>query len=468
MELFDQTIKESLELLDKSKTTSYELTRAYLERIDRYDKKLRSFITVRYEALEESKRADEARKKGVKKPLLGIPIAVKDNFLTKDIRTTSASHILDDYVPQYNATSVQRLLDAGAIIIGKTNLDAWGHGSSGEHTDYGVPHNPYAYGRVTGGSSSGSGAAVAARFTPMGTGSDTGGSNRQPGSFCNVVGLKPTYGRVSRYGIIAMASSTDSIGHLTRTIWDSAFILSVTAGYDEYDATTSERYVDMYHKMLEKPLKARIGIPKEYFEGLHPGVEKSVYRALKVLENKGHKLVPISLPLAKYAYPIYCVLVTSEISSNLSRFDGIRYGNGREKFADEARRRIMIGTNSLSTGYTDKYYKQAAKGRSLLVNDYQKSFEKVDLIACAVYPFPPFKHKEKDIDPLQMYLSDVLTVTANLTGVPGISVPVEFVDGLPNGLHLLAPHFEESRLFRVGLDLEQELQMYKVLPKLEV
>lgn len=467
MELHELSIKESLELMDGRKLTSVELTGALLKRIRTFDKKLNSFITVREEeAQREAAEADRQRKVKIDKPLLGIPVALKDNFLTRGIRTTSASPVLDDYVPQYDATYAKRLKDAGAIIIGKTNLDAWGHGSSGEHTAYGVPHNPYARGYVTGGSSSGSAAAVAARFCPAGSGSDTGGSNRQPGAYCNLVGLKPTYGRVSRYGIIAMASSTDSIAHLTRTIWDSAFLLSVVAGHDPLDATTSMHKVDRYHEALTQEYKADIGIPKEYFDGLDRAVEASVRRALTILERRGHRLVDISLPHAKYAYPVYCITMASEVASNLSRFDGIRYGNDRSNFQDEARRRIMIGTHSLSAGYADKYYKQAAKVRTLLIRDYRKAFEKCDLIAGPVSPFKPFKHKEREIDPLQMYLSDVLTVTANLTGNPGISVPIEFVDNLPNGLQLIAPHFEESRLFRVGFDVERELMMFRRAPRL--
>ncbi len=467
MEIFDLTLKQLLTALDKREFSSLVLAKVFLDRIRKYNEKLHSFITVREEVLDEAKHADDERKNGIKKPLLGIPIVIKDNFLTKGIRTTSASKVLDDYIPQYNATSVQRLLDAGAIIIGKTNLDAWGHGSSGEHTDYGIPHNPYSYDKVTGGSSSGSAAAVAARFTVVGTGSDTGGSNRQPGSYCNVVGLKPSYGRVSRYGIIAMASSTDSIGHLTRTVWDSAYILSITAGKDSNDATTPDVPVAQYHETIYSGRKMKIGIPKEYFEGLDKGVEKSVRSALKILENKGHKIVQISLPLAKFSYPVYCITAFSEISSNLSRYDGIRYGNDRTNFADEARRRIIIGTHSLSSGYADKYYKQAVKGRILLMKDYEKAFEKVDIIAAAVYPFPPFNIGEREINPLQMYLSDVLTVTANLTGIPGLSVPAEFVYGLPNGLHLLAPRFQEQRLFQVAQIVEDELEMYKIAPKLK-
>lgn len=468
MELHELTLKESLDLLDRKKIPSVDLVSAFLKRIKKYDSELHSFITLRDdEALNEAKRADLERRKGSKKPLLGVAVAIKDNFLTRGIRTTAASPVLDDYIPQYDSRVVSRLKKAGVIIIGKTNLDAWGHGSSGEHTVYGVPHNPYAYGYVTGGSSSGSAAAVAARFCVAATGSDTGGSNRQPGSYCNLVGLKPTYGRVSRYGVIAMASSTDCMGCLTRTIWDSAKILSVISGYDPLDSTSSQKPVGRYEEKLENPYKAKIGIPKEFFTGLDKKVAKVVETSLKILEKKGHTLVHISLPTVPYAYPIYAVVQTSEVSSNLARFDGVRYGFGREKFQDEAKRRIMIGTHSLSSGYADKYYKQAMKGRTLLIKDFYNAFKKVDVIAGPVYPFPPFKHGERETDPLKMYLSDVLTVPANLTGHPAISVPVEFVDNMPNGLQLIAPHFEEARLFRVGYDIEQELPMYKVKPIFE-
>jgi len=467
MDLTELTVKEILEFLDKGKISSFELVSAYLKKIKKYNGSLHAFITVREEALNDAKKADRLRKKGVKKALLGVPFALKDNFVTKNVRTTAASPVLDDYIGQYESTASKKLLEAGGILLGKTNLDAWGHGSSGEHTVYGVPHNPYAKGRVTGGSSSGSGASVSARMVPFATGTDTGGSNRQPASYCNLVGLKPTYGRVSRYGIIAMASSTDSIGHLTRTIWDSAFVLSITAGKDEYDATTSDDKPKKYHKIIDIKKKYTIGVPKEYFDGVDAGVEKSVRNALKILEKHGNKLVDISLPHARFAYPIYAVIQTSEVSSNLSRYDGIRFGWGREKFRDEAKRRIMIGTHSLSSGYADKYYKKASKGRTLLIRDFEEAFKKVDILASPVFPFPPFKHKEREVNPLQMYLSDVLTVTANLTGNPALSVPIEFVKGLPNGLHLIAPHFQEERIFNLGQLIENEFEMYKVKPNLD-
>jgi len=470
MKLHEVSLQEALILLKTKQISSIELTQAFLQRITKYNSKLHAFITVRDESeiLSESAAADKKRAQGSNQLLLGIPMAIKDNFLTQGIRTTAASTVLDDYVPQYAATAVQRLKNAGVIILGKTNLDAWGHGSSGEHTEYGVTHNPYDYERVTGGSSSGSGAAVAADLCIAATGTDTGGSNRQPASYCNLVGLKPTYGRVSRYGIIAMASSTDSIGHLTKRVWDSAAILSVTAGHDPLDATSSQVPVERYHIQLKDKEKVRIGIPKEFFEGLDSKLITKVWEALNILKDRGHKLMEISLPHTKYAYPIYCVTVSSEISSNLSRYDGIRYGYPRNRFQDEAKRRIMIGTHSLSAGYADKYYKQAMRGRTLLIRDFEEAFRKVDLIAGAVFPFPPFKHGEREQDPLRMYMSDVLTVPANLTGHPAISVPIGFLDNLPNGIQLISPHFAETRLFRISLELEEELRMYQKKPKLDL
>lgn len=468
MDLTSLSLEPILSGLEKRQFSSAELTLACLNRIKKYNPKLHSFITVRDEAIGEAKAADAKREKGDDSPLLGVPIGIKDNFLTQGIRTTSASLVLDDFTPQYDATVVKRLKDAGAIIVGKTNLDAWGHGSSGEHTDYGVTHNPYAYDRVTGGSSSGSGAAVAADFCLMGTGSDTGGSNRQPGSYCNVVGLKPTYGRTSRYGVIAMASSTDSMGVLTKTVWDAAKFLSIMAGYDPNDATSSQLPVDPYHDRLTSVPKLKIGIAEEYFTGLDPEVARKTMAAVKYLESLGHKIVSVKLPRVKYAYPIYALTTFAEISSNLARYDGIRYGNPRDLFGEEPRRRIMIGTHTLSSGYQDKYYKQAMKARTLLIEDFANAFKQVDIIAGPVFPFPPFKHGERETDPLKMYLSDVLTVPANLTGHPAISVPIEFVSGLPNGLQLITPHFHETRLFQVAYQVEQKYQMYKVKPKLKL
>ena len=465
--MHELSLREALAQLKSKKISSEELTREFLGRIKKLNPLLHSFITVREnDAIEEAKEADRQRKKGSTKPLLGIPIALKDNFVTNGIRTTAASLVLKDYIPQYDATAVARLKAAGVVILGKTNLDAWGHGSSGEHTIFGVTKNPYDFSRVTGGSSSGSGASVAADLCLAATGSDTGGSNRQPGSYCNLVGLKPTYGRVSRYGIIAMASSTDSIGHLTKTVWDSASVLSVTAGFDPLDATSSQEPVEAYQQKLKPNLKWTIGVPKEFMIGLDSKVHDATNRALHVLQKNGHIIKKISLPTIKYAYPIYAIVQSSEVSSNLARFDGVRYGNDRSTFQDEARRRIMIGTHSLSAGYAARYYKQAMKGRTILIKEFNKAFSEVDIIAGPVYPFKPFKIGERENDPLQMYLSDVLTVPANLTGHPAVSVPIEFVDGLPNGLQIIAPHFQESRMFSVAQEVEDEYRMYTHKPKL--
>lgn len=466
MNFEDKTLKEILELLENGGCTSIELVEYLLKRINTYNPKLHSFISINPHVLEEAKKADSLRKRGTKLPLLGVPVGIKDNFMTKGLRTTSASLVLDDFVPQYEATVVKKLREAGAIIIGKTNLDAWGHGSSGEHTDYGVTRNPYAYDRVTGGSSSGSGSAVASGFCYMGTGSDTGGSNRQPGSYCNVVGLKPTYGRTSRYGVIAMASSMDCMGTLTKTVWDAAFFLKIIAGFDPLDATSSKNEVLDYVQQLNEETSLKIGVPKEYFEGLDSGVEKTTREAIKMLQTKGHSIVEISLPRVRYAYPTYALTTFPEISSNLARFDGVRYGGERSLFGDEAKRRIMIGTHAAASGYRGKYYDHAMKIRTMLTADFVEALTSVDVLVGPVFPFPPFHHGEREIDPLQMYLSDVLTVPANLTGHPAISVPIPFVDGLPNGLQIIARHFDEVTMLRLAYQVEREYQMYTVRPKL--
>jgi len=466
MDVTQLTLKSALEGLNEGKFSSAELTQNYLDRIKRYNPKYHAFVSVNPEAMSEAKEADELRKKGKKLPLLGIPVGPKDNFLYQGMKATAASNLLDNYTPQYDSTVVKKLKAAGAVVIGKTNQDAWGHGSSGEHTDYGITHNPYAYDRVTGGSSSGSGTAVAGDMCLMGTGSDTGGSNRQPGSYCNVVGIKPTYGRVSRYGVIAMASSTDSMGPLTKTVYDAAKFLSVMAGRDEKDATTADLPVPQYHLNLETEKKFTLGLIKEYFEGLDKKFTKVIETAVKKLEAKGHKIKQLSIPAVKYAYPMYCLTVFAEIASNLSRFDGIRYGYDRDRFGEEAKRRIMIGTHSASSGYADQYYNQAMVGRKMLTYQFKQALETVDAFIGPVFPFPPFKIGEKETDPLKMYLSDVLTVPANLTGQPAMSVPIDFVDGMPNGLQVICKHFDEQTMFQIASQVEQEYQMYKIRPKL--
>lgn len=446
------TIQKAKEKLRKKEISSVELVQQCLERIKKEDKEINSFVTVDEKgALEQAKKADGLVSNGEELPLLGIPIAIKDIFLTKGLKTTAASKLLDSYIPQYDATVVTKLRNAGAVIIGKTNCDAWAHGSSGENSDYGPTKNPYSPDYVPGGSSSGSAAAVASEFCLAATGSDTGGSIRLPASFTNTVGLKPTYGRVSRYGIIAMSSSQDSIGHFTKTVEDSAILFSVTAGKDDLDATTLPDKVENYEKNLKNLKKAKIGIPKEYFaKGLDPKIKETVHRSISFFEKEGFEINEVSLPHTEYAIACYYVIQPSEVSSNLGRYDGIRYGRSRSEFGEEAIRRIMLGTFTLSSGYYDAYYKKAMKVRTLIKKDFEKVFEKVDVLIAPVSPSLPWRLGERKENPLAMYLSDALTVPANIAGIPGISVPIGFVDDLPVGMQILGPHLSENLLFQMG------------------
>lgn len=475
MKLNELTLTQAQEKLRNKEISSVELTSACLEQIKKLNPELNAFITISEDqALEQAKKADRLYsnrtiEQSNNLPLLGIPIALKDIYLTKGIRTTAASKVLDDYIPQYDATVTKKLKDAGAVLLGKTNLDAWAHGSSGENSNYGPTKNPWNKEYVPGGSSSGSAAAVAADMCLAATGTDTGGSIRLPASFCNVVGLKPTYGRVSRYGIIAMASSLDSIGHFVKTVEEAALILNVTAGYDTFDASTPPIDVPDYTKEIEKGIKdIKIGVPKEYFgEGLTPEVRKTTKDALQVLENLGAKIIEITLPHTEYAIACYYIVQPSEVSSNLARYDGIRFGNDRLTFGDEAKRRIMLGTYTLSSGYYEAYYKKAMQVRTLIKNDFDEAFEKVDAIIAPVSPTPPWRVGEKVDDPLKMYLSDIFTVTANLAGIPGLSIPIGFTKAsLPVGMQILGPHFSEEKLFQIGYAYEQETQWYKQKPSL--
>jgi len=473
IELNQLTIKETREGLARKKFSSLELTKDCLAQIKKHNKKINAFITVcEKEALEEAKAADKTISSQSSalshQPLLGIPIGVKDLYLTKGIKTTAGSKVLDDYLPQYSATVVERLERAGAIIIGKTNLDAWAHGSSGENSDYGATRNPWNLDYVPGGSSSGSAAALAASMCLAATGTDTGGSIRLPASFCNLVGLKPTYGRVSRYGVVAMASSIDSIGHFSRSVFDAALILNLTAGYDPHDATTPKKEVPDYTKEIGEGVKGlKIGIPSEFFgEGLDDKVKEIVEGAIKKMEELGARIIKISLPHTQYALAAYYIIQPSEVSSNLARYDGIRYGFPREKFADEAKRRIMLGTFALSTGYYEAYYLKAMKVRTLIKKDFDKAFSKVGVILAPVSPTPPFKLGEKVEDPLKMYLSDVLAVPANLAGIPGLTMPAGFINGLPIGIQFLGPQFSEELLFQVGGAYEQATDWQQRRPKL--
>lgn len=473
MELCELTIKEAREGLQNKKFSSRELVEACLGRIKKLEPKLNAFITVcEKEALGEAERADKilGRQKAEdgKSQLLGIPIAFKDLYSTKNIRTTAASRVLDDYIPVYDATAVAKLKAAGAIIIGKTNCDAWAHGSSGENSDFGPTKNPWDLSRVPGGSSSGSAVAVAAGECLAATGTDTGGSIRLPASFCNVVGLKPTYGRVSRYGIVAMASSLDSIGHFTKTVEDCALILGSTAGYDHYDATTLPVPVGDYVQDLDEGIKnLKIGVPKEYFiSGMDNDIEQKIKEALKKMEELGAEIVEISLPHTEYALATYYIIQPAEVSSNLARYDGIRYGSARQNFGDEAKRRIMLGTYTLSAGYYETYYLKAMKVRTLIKKDFTGAFQKVDVIVAPVSPTLPWKLGEKVDDPLKMYLSDIFTVTANLSGFPSLALPCGFVNNLPVGIQIIGPQFSEELLFQVGYAYEQSMEWCKKKPKL--
>lgn len=439
-----------------------EVVDGHIAKIEKLDGQINAFITKTFEsARKQANEADERitdyGKDAFKQfPLLGIPIAHKDLYLTRGVKTTAASKVLENYIPQYSATVVERLKNAGAIMLGKLNCDAWGHGASGENSDFGPTKNPVNKGYVPGGSSSGSAAAVAAGFVILATSTDTGGSTRQPASFCGVVGMKPTYGRVSRYGIVSMASSMDTIGHITRSVEDAARVLFITAGKDEHDATSTDGKVQDY--IPQGSVEGlKIGLPKEYFaEGVEKEVKDAVMEAAKKLEDARASIQEVSLPYTKYVIPTYYIIMSSEVSSNLARYDGIRYGGGRGAFADEARRRIMLGTYSLSSGYKDKYYSQATNVRELIKQDFSEAFKKVDVLLAPVSPTPAFKFGEKTDYPLKMYLSDVLTAGVNLSGLPALALPCGFTEnGLPIGFQLIGKHFDEATLFRVGQNYEQ-------------
>jgi len=463
------TIVDIIEGYKKKTFSVSEIVDSYLERIEKLNPKLNAFITVDSE--NAKRKALEFDNREITNPLHGVPFGIKDMFLTKGVRTTAASNVLRDYIPAYNATVIDRLETAGAISLGKLNHDAWAHGSSGENSDFGNTLNPWNTEFVPGGSSSGSSASVAASLIPFATGTDTGGSIRLPASFTNTVGLKPTYGLVSRYGVISMASSLDSIGHFSKTVVDSARILNITAGADGYDATLRQAQGEQedYTVKIGNDIKGlKIGVPKEYVDkGLSSDVKAVFESSLKSLQKLGAEIVDISLPHTDEGIAVYYIVQPSEVSSNLARYDGIRFGNDRSFFGKEAKRRIMLGTFTLSSGYYDAYYKKAMQVRTLIKQDFDEAYKKVDVIVSPVSPTPPWKFGEKMNDPLAMYLSDALTVTINLAGVPGLAVPAGFSPNkLPIGIQFVGPHFSESLLFQVGHAFEQETKFYKDLPKI--
>lgn len=468
MDLHLLTIAEARELLKKKTISSLELVKNCIDRVKLNDGILHAFLTLTEEyALKEAKIADKRISEGDETPMLGIPVAFKDIYLTSGIRTTAGSKLLENYIAPYDATVVKKLKDSGAIMIGKLNCDAWAHGSSGENSDYEPVKNPWNTEYVPGGSSSGSAVSVADGMALAAGGTDTGGSIRLPAGFTNTVGLKPTYGRVSRYGVISMASSLDTVGHFTKTVRDSAIYLQVSAGSDEKDSTTTSNRVPDYQAFLGQSIKGmKIGLPKEYLQekGLDVKVHKAIMAAIDKIADLGAEIIEISLPYTEYAIACYYIIQPAEVSSNLARFDGIRYGNERGIFGDEAKRRIMMGTYVLSSGYYDAYYKKAMKLRTKVIDDFNSAFGKVDFIVTPASPTLPWKMGSKTSDPLAMYLSDVFTVTANIAGIPGICVPAGFIDSLPVGIQILGPQFSEQKLFQLAHAYEEITQFWKEKP----
>ncbi len=485
MKLNELTIHELQDKLRKGETTAIDIVESVIRRIDEVEGRVHSYITLLTESAKtEARKADEEIRKGNAGPLTGIPIAVKDLICTKGIRTTCGSRILHNFVPPYNATVVNKLRDAGAVFIGKTNMDEFAMGSSTETSHFGVTRNPWDLERIPGGSSGGSAAAVAADECIASLGSDTGGSIRQPASLCDVVGMKPTYGRVSRYGLVAFASSLDQIGPFTKDVEDCAVMMNVIAGYDPCESTSVPVDVPDYRTFLSRGIEGwTVGIPKEYFiEGIDPEVEAAVRKAVSVIEGLGAHCIEVSLPHTEYCLAVYYIVAPAEASSNLARYDGVKYGyrskEGRdllemykrtrsEGFGAEVKRRIMLGTYSLSSGYYDAYYKKASQVRALIKKDFDEAFRTCDAIVTPTSPTPAFRIGEKMDDPLQMYLSDIFTISTNLAGIPGMSVPCGYTaGGLPIGIQFLAAHFEEGKLLQIASAYEKNSKIEKRRPTL--
>jgi aspartyl-tRNA(Asn)/glutamyl-tRNA(Gln) amidotransferase subunit A len=480
--MHDKTIAELSRGLKEKAFSSEELTRHFLDRINKKNTDLNAYITITEEqALAQAKEADEKRSKGNHGPLCGIPIAHKDIFCTDGIKTSCGSKMLDNFYAPYDATVVTRLKDAGIVCLGKTNMDEFAMGSSNETSFYGAVKNPWDLNTVPGGSSGGSAAAVAARLAPAATGTDTGGSIRQPASLCGITGIKPTYGRVSRYGMIAFASSLDQGGPMTRTAEDAAMLLNAMAGFDKRDSTSVDKPVPDYTSTLNDSLKGlKIGIPKEYFgEGLDSEVASVINDAIKEFEKLGATVKEINLANTKLAVPTYYVIAPAECSSNLSRLDGVRYGyrcenpvdledlykrSRGEGFGPEVKRRIMIGTYALSAGYYDAYYLKAQQLRHMVSDDFNQAFEEVDVIMGPTSPSTAFKLGEKTDDPVTMYLSDIYTIAVNLAGLPGMSIPAGFVNKLPVGLQIIGNYFAEDRLLNVAHQFQQATDWHTQTP----
>jgi aspartyl-tRNA(Asn)/glutamyl-tRNA(Gln) amidotransferase subunit A len=485
MELTQLTIHELQEKIKSGETSAVQIAEAVFSRIDAVEERVHSFIRLmKEEAMIAAEKADDDIKKGNIKALTGIPIALKDIVCTKGITTTCGSHILCNFVPPYDATVVEKLRDAGAVFVGKTNMDEFAMGSSTETSYFGVTRNPWDLARIPGGSSGGSATAVAADECVASIGSDTGGSIRQPAALCGVVGMKPTYGRVSRFGLIAFASSLDQIGPFTKDVEDCAIMMNALAGFDPKESTSVPVEVPDYRQYTGRDIHGwKVGIPREYFiEGIDPEVNAAIKNAIAVIEKIGGKCVDISLPHTQYCLAVYYIIAPAEASSNLARYDGVKYGfrsadggdlldmykNTRSQgFGVEVKRRIMIGTYALSAGYYDAYYKKASQVRALIKRDFEEAWKKCDVILTPTTPTPAFKIGEKTDNPLQMYLSDIFTISTNLAGIPGISVPCGFTSGgLPVGVQFLAGHFEEGKLIQIASAYERNAQIEKRRPQL--
>ncbi|WP_449403135.1 Asp-tRNA(Asn)/Glu-tRNA(Gln) amidotransferase subunit GatA [Exiguobacterium artemiae] len=480
MSLFEHGVKNLHTLVKDGEVKVSELVQESFDRIDRVDGKIGAFLSLNEDAFEQAKRMDEIAKHEAN-PLFGLPIGVKDNIVTKGMTTTCGSKFLENFVPAHDATVVERLHEAGAITIGKLNMDEFAMGSSNENSAYKPVRNPWNTKHVPGGSSGGSAAAVAAGEVLFSLGSDTGGSIRQPAAYCGVVGLKPTYGLVSRYGLVAFASSLDQIGPLTRTVEDNAYLLSAIAGHCDMDSTSANVNPTDYTQALTGDIKGlKIAVPKEYFgEGISEGVKENIRAAIKKLESLGATVDEVSLPNSKYALATYYLLASSEASSNLARFDGIRYGVRAEAdaledvfkysraqgFGDEVKRRIMLGTYALSSGYYDAYYKKAQQARTLIKQDFDQVLANYDVIIGPTAPTPAFELGAQNDDPVTMYANDILTIPINLAGVPAISVPAGLVDGLPVGLQIIGKHFDEATIYRAAHAFELATGGF-ALPKL--
>ncbi len=481
--MYKSTLAQLSIALESKKISSEELTRLYIERCNKHNNSLNCFITItEEEALKKARQADKKRASGDYNLLTGIPIAQKDIFCTNGTRTTCGSKMLDNFVAPYDATLIKKMNDAGLIMLGKTNMDEFAMGSSNETSFYGPVKNPWDDCRVPGGSSGGSASAVAARLSPAATGTDTGGSIRQPSSFCGITGLKPTYGRVSRYGMVAFASSLDQGGPMTQTAEDAALIMNIIAGFDEHDSTSTEKPTDNYTEKLNNSIKGlKIGLPKQYFDkSLDNNVAEVIENGLKELEKLGAKCVDVELPHTELSIPAYYVVAPAECSSNLSRYDGVRFGHRckepkdlsdlycrsrQEGFGKEVKRRIMTGTYVLSAGYYDAYYIKAQKIRQIISNDFQNVFKNVDIIAGPTTTGVAFKLNEKLNDPISMYLSDLYTVSVNLAGLPAISVPSGFINKLPVGMQLIGNYFQESLLMNVAHQYQKVTDWHQKIPQ---